>query len=56
MDKLQKAKLEWLLEKKELKNVEELINYVLYLEDVKKDYEFLKSEVLRVAKVTGDLY
>ena len=39
-----------------IKDVNELINYVDYLEDIKKDYEFLKSEVLRVAKTTEDLY
>lgn len=44
------------LEKKELKDVKELINYVDYLEDVKKDYEFLKSEVLKVSNNIKNLY
>ena len=49
-------KLKKFLEKKELKDVTELINYVGYLEDIRNDYEFLKTEILRMAKVIADLY
>lgn len=44
------------LAKKELKDVAELIYYIDYLEDIKKDYEFLKSEILKVANIIKDLY
>lgn len=56
MDQLQKEKLEWLLENKELNSIDELVGYVLYLEDIKKDYEWLKSEVLKTANIIKDLY
>ena len=56
MDQLQQEKLKWLLEKKQLKDVGELINYVSYLEDIKKDYEWLKSQVLKTANTLKDLY
>ena len=48
--------LEKFLEKKELKDVVELIRYIDYLEDIKKDYEFLKSEVLKATNIIKDLY
>lgn len=48
--------LENFLDKKELKDVVELIRYIDYLEDIKKDYEFLKSEILKVTNVIKDLY
>ena len=48
--------LENFLEKKELKDVVELIRYIDYLEDIKKDYELLKSEVLKVTNIIKDLY
>lgn len=44
------------LEKKELNDISELINYVDYLEDIKKDYEWLKNQVLKTANIIKDLY
>ena len=42
--------------KKSLKDVGELINYIGYLEDVIKDYQYLKSEMLKAANIVKDLY
>lgn len=48
--------LQKFLKKKELKDVAELIRYVDYLEDIKKDYEWLKSQVLKTANAIKNLY
>ena len=56
VDTEENEKLDKFLEQKELKDVSELINYVGYLEDIKKDYEWLKSQVLKTANIIKDLY
>lgn len=56
VDAEENEKLDKFLAKKELKDVSELMNYVDYLEDIKKDYEWLKSQVLKTANIIKDLY
>lgn len=41
---------------KDFKTLSELSQYIHYLEDVKKDYESLKSKVLNLADIADKLY
>lgn len=48
--------LEELLELYDMKTVQELVNYINYLTDVKEDYEILKDKVHNLNRFIDNLY
>lgn len=53
---VEESKLQWIFDIHDCQNGSELFGYIKYLEDIKADYEFLKSEVLKLASVVEKLY
>ena len=55
-EKQKRECFEKFMERREFNDITELINYVMYLEDIKSDYEVLKNRIANLNRLAEEMY
>lgn len=55
-EKYSREYFEQFMERRGFKNTDEFTNYVMYLEDVKRDHEELKNKIANLNRLAEEMY